>query len=120
MTQRHPAQPLVSVIVVNWNGRDLLNSCFEALEQQTWRNMEFILVDNGSTDNSPALLREVLPRYPGCRSVRVEKNQGYGANQKSCYRKALDLGGDIIVMLHPDYQYTPALINSASIKRRSA
>src|SRR5262249_29760624 len=42
--------------------------------------------------------------------IRHEKNQGYGANQKSCYRKALEVGADIIVMLHPDYQYTPALI----------
>jgi glycosyltransferase involved in cell wall biosynthesis len=41
-----------------------------------------------------------------------EKNKGYGANQKTCYKKALDLGADIVIMLHPDYQYTPKLIHS--------
>jgi hypothetical protein len=42
--------------------------------------------------------------------IQHEKNLGYGGNQKTCYRKALDLGADIIIMLHPDYQYTPKLI----------
>jgi hypothetical protein len=44
--------------------------------------------------------------------IRHEKNRGYGGNQKSCYSKALELGADIIIMLHPDYQYTPKLIHS--------
>jgi glycosyltransferase involved in cell wall biosynthesis len=44
--------------------------------------------------------------------IRHEKNTGYGGNQKSCYNKALELGGDIVIMLHPDYQYTPKLITS--------
>lgn len=41
-----------------------------------------------------------------------EKNRGYGGNQKSCYRAALDLGADVVIMLHPDYQYTPKLVQS--------
>ena len=45
---------------------------------------------------------------------RHESNRGYGANQKTCYKKALDLGADIVIMLHPDYQYTPRLITAMS------
>ncbi len=65
-----------------------------------------ILVDDASTDETAAMAR-TLP------SVQVEvhpKNRGYGANQKTCYRLALAAGADVIIMIHPDYQYTPALI----------
>jgi glycosyltransferase involved in cell wall biosynthesis len=54
-----------------------------------------------------------LAKRLGIQQIIVhEKNKGYGGNQKSLYRKALELGGDIIIMLHPDYQYTPKLIPS--------
>jgi glycosyltransferase involved in cell wall biosynthesis len=65
-----------------------------------------ILVDDASGDETVALAR-TLPQ------VQVEvhpRNRGYGANQKTCYRLALAAGADIIIMIHPDYQYTPALI----------
>jgi glycosyltransferase involved in cell wall biosynthesis len=66
---------------------------------------EVILVDDKSSDNTPQLARKL-----GIEHIIVhEKNTGYGGNQKSCYRAALDLGADIVVMLHPDYQYTPKL-----------
>ncbi|MHC4418788.1 MAG: glycosyltransferase family 2 protein [Planctomycetota bacterium] len=65
-----------------------------------------IVVDDGSDDETVAvaasLPQTVVHTHP--------KNQGYGANQKTCYRLALEHGGDIIVMVHPDYQYTPKLI----------
>jgi glycosyltransferase involved in cell wall biosynthesis len=67
---------------------------------------EVVLCDDASKDNTKDLAREI-----GIRHVIVhEKNKGYGGNQKSLYNKALELGGDIIIMLHPDYQYTPKLI----------
>lgn len=67
---------------------------------------EIILVDDASKDNTIEVAKMI-----GIKHVVVhEKNKGYGANQKSCYKMALDAGADIIVMLHPDYQYTPALI----------
>ncbi len=69
---------------------------------------EIILVDDASTDETIALAKDL-----GITNIILhEKNKGYGANQKSCYNKALQLGADIIVMLHPDYQYTPKLITS--------
>lgn len=65
-----------------------------------------ILVDDASKDETAAMAR-TLP------NVQVEvhaQNRGYGANQKTCYRLALAAGADVIIMIHPDYQYTPALI----------
>jgi len=67
---------------------------------------EVILVDDASTDETTALAR-TLPQTIVHTHV---KNLGYGGNQKSCYRLALEHGADIVVMVHPDYQYTPKLI----------
>jgi glycosyltransferase involved in cell wall biosynthesis len=67
-----------------------------------------ILTDDKSNDNTLKIAGELGISHIICH----EKNKGYGANQKSCYNKALELGADIIIMLHPDYQYTPKLIHS--------
>ena len=67
---------------------------------------QVILVDDASKDETVAMARS-LP------NVQVEvhpRNRGYGANQKTCYRLALAAGADVVIMIHPDYQYTPALI----------
>ena len=69
---------------------------------------EVIIVDDFSNDNTLTEAKKL-----GIQHVIVhEKNKGYGANQKTCYKKALALGADIVIMLHPDYQYTPKLIHS--------
>jgi glycosyltransferase involved in cell wall biosynthesis len=67
-----------------------------------------ILTDDRSIDNTLQIARELNIQH----IITHEKNTGYGGNQKSCYNKALSLGADIIVMLHPDYQYSPKLIPS--------
>lgn len=69
---------------------------------------EVVLVDDNSTDNTI----EVAQRIGIEHIIGHENNKGYGGNQKTCYKKALELNADIIVMLHPDYQYTPLLITS--------
>ena len=66
---------------------------------------EVILVDDASRDDTP----EVAGRL-GISFVSHKQNTGYGGNQKTCYRMALDRGADIVAMLHPDYQYTPKLL----------
>lgn len=69
---------------------------------------DVILVDDNSSDNTVEIANQL-----GVKNIiRHENNQGYGGNQKSCYNKALELDADIIIMLHPDYQYTPKLIHS--------
>jgi glycosyltransferase involved in cell wall biosynthesis len=67
---------------------------------------EIILVDDRSRDDTVT----VASALPGVRVHVHERNKGYGGNQKTCYRLALDAGADIVIMLHPDYQYTPKLI----------
>ena len=66
---------------------------------------EVILVDDASQDRTAELSREL-----GIRTIIHSENLGYGANQKTCYSAALDSGADVIIMLHPDYQYTPKLL----------
>jgi glycosyltransferase involved in cell wall biosynthesis len=82
--------------------------------EMTYREIPFdivddvVLVDDHSRDDTSAVGREL-----GIKNViRHDRNRGYGGNQKTCYRAALDLGADIVIMLHPDYQYTPKLIPS--------
>jgi glycosyltransferase involved in cell wall biosynthesis len=67
---------------------------------------ELVLVDDNSTDNSIEVAQNLGIKH----IVRHTKNRGYGGNQKSCYDKALELNADIVIMLHPDYQYTPKLL----------
>lgn len=68
---------------------------------------DVILTDDASTDETVALAREL-----GIHVVRHERNRGYGGNQKTCYAEALARGADIVIMLHPDYQYSPRLVTA--------
>src|ERR1700761_6189310 len=64
-----------------------------------------ILVDDSSRDQTAALARQL-----GIKTFVHDANYGYGRNQQTCYREALAAGADIVVMVHPDYQYTPLLV----------
>lgn len=82
--------------------------------EQTYNEIPFdivddvILTDDCSRDGTVQKAKEL-----GIKEVLIhDKNRGYGGNQKTCYNKALELGADIVIMLHPDYQYTPQLIHS--------
>lgn len=69
---------------------------------------EVVLVDDASRDNTVEEARKLGIRH----IVQHQQNKGYGGNQKSCYQKALELDADIVIMLHPDYQYTPKLLDA--------
>ena len=80
--------------------------------EDTWREIppevdSIVLVDDCSRDNTAGLAQKL-----GIFTVVHESNTGYGGNQKTCYRTALELGADIVVMVHPDYQYTPRLVTA--------
>ncbi len=82
--------------------------------ERTYREIPFdivddvVLVDDSSKDETIQVADSLGIRH----IIRHEQNKGYGGNQKSCYQKALELDADIVIMLHPDYQYTPLLIPS--------
>ena len=82
--------------------------------QQTYDEIPFdivddvILVDDHSTDDTSEVAKKVGSKHV----ITHQENLGYGGNQKSCYNKALNIGADIVIMVHPDYQYTPKLIHS--------
>lgn len=84
--------------------------------EKTYKEIPFdivddvILVDDMSSDNTSQLAKDIGIQHV----IRHEKNTGYGGNQKSCYNKALEIGADIVIMVHPDYQYTPLLIEPMS------
>lgn len=83
--------------------------------EKTYREIPFefvddvVLVDDASRDDTAEVARKL-----GIHTIIHEQNKGYGGNQKTCYRTAVALGADIVVMLHPDYQYTPRLITAVS------
>lgn len=84
--------------------------------KQTYDEIDFtivddvILVDDHSNDETVDVGKQIGIKH----IIRHEQNKGYGGNQKSCYNKALELDADIVIMLHPDYQYTPKLIPAMS------
>ena len=84
--------------------------------ERTYREIPFDIVDDVVLvdDNSPDNTVEEGQRLGIKHIIRHEQNKGYGGNQKSCYGKALQIGADIVIMLHPDYQYTPKLIHAIS------
>jgi glycosyltransferase involved in cell wall biosynthesis len=94
----------VVVILPAYNAARTLEKTYREIDRQVVD--EIILVDDASRDQTIEVARNIGVTH----IFQQACNKGYGANQKLCYKKALELGGDIIVMLHPDYQYTPALI----------
>lgn len=97
---RHPK---VVVVMPAYNAGRTLHMTYEELPKEHYALA--ILVDDGSTDATLEVARDL-----GLEIFLHNRNYGYGANQKTCYTEALKAGADIIVMLHPDYQYDPRLL----------
>ncbi|MCB0510199.1 MAG: glycosyltransferase family 2 protein [Chitinophagales bacterium] len=95
----------IIVVMPAYNAARTLEKTFKEIPE--WVD-EIILTDDASKDNTVELAKELGIKH----ILRHDENKGYGGNQKTCYKKALELQGDIIIMLHPDYQYTPKLIPS--------
>ncbi len=95
------------VIMPAYNAEKTLKKTFDEVPHSIVD--EIILVDDGSIDRTADIAKEL-----GINTFVHEENKGYGANQKTCYQKALDVGADVVVMLHPDYQYNPRLITAMS------
>src|SRR2546421_1388033 len=95
----------VVVVMPAYNAAKTLRQTYAEVRDQQMVDT-IILVDDGSRDDTVAIAKTL----EGVRVHVHEVNKGYGGNQKTCYRLALDAGADIVIMIHPDYQYTPKLI----------
>jgi glycosyltransferase involved in cell wall biosynthesis len=93
----------ITVILPAYNAEDTLERTVDELDRAIVDDL--VLVDDASTDNTLEAAHAL-----GLTTIRHAANRGYGANQKTCYRRALELGADIVVMVHPDYQYSPLLV----------
>lgn len=93
----------VVVVMPAYNASKTLEQTYQEIPKEGVD--EIILVDDASRDETAQVAKRL-----GIRTVIHLKNKGYGGNQKTCYREALRAGADIVVMLHPDYQYTPRLV----------
>jgi glycosyltransferase involved in cell wall biosynthesis len=93
------------VVMPAYNAEKTLRQTFEELPHEYVD--EVILVDDASRDRTSVVAKEL-----GITTIIHTENRGYGGNQKTCYREALRLGADIVVMVHPDYQYSPRLVTA--------
>jgi GT2 family glycosyltransferase len=93
--------PEISVLLVNWNGRNMLADCLGALRRQTFRDFETILVDNGSTDDSPAYIQT---EFPEVRLIALRENGGFTGGNIAAYEHAQ---GQLIVLLNNDTEADP-------------
>lgn len=94
----------VVVVMPAYNAEKTLKTTYDEIDFNVVDDV--VLVDDKSSDRTSELAKEIGIKHV----IRHEQNLGYGGNQKSCYRKALELDADITIMVHPDYQYTPKLI----------
>jgi len=95
--------PKIVVVMPAYNAGRTLRMTYEQLPKEKLHSV--ILVDDGSTDTTLEVAREL-----GLEIFVHNRNYGYGANQKTCYTEALKAGADVVVMVHPDYQYDPTLV----------
>lgn len=95
----------VSVVLPAYNAQRTLQRTFDEIPQDVVDDV--ILTDDASSDDTVELAREL-----GIFTIQHDHNRGYGGNQKTCYTAALERGADIVVMLHPDYQYSPKLVTA--------
>ena len=98
----------IIVVLPAYNAEKTLETTYNEIDFNIVDDV--VLVDDCSNDNTI----KIAERLGISNILRHDTNKGYGGNQKSCYTKALELGADIIIMLHPDYQYTPLLLPSMS------
>ena len=98
-------RPKVVVVLPAYNAGQTLENTVAEIDRSIVSKI--ILVDDGSHDDTVGVAKKL-----GLITIQHDQNKGYGGNQKTCYDAALKQGADIVIMLHPDYQYTPKLVRA--------
>ena len=99
------ASKQIAVVLPAYNAEQTLRQTFDEIPHAIVDDV--ILTDDASTDRTVELADRL-----GIHTIRHQRNRGYGGNQKTCYEEALKRGADIVIMLHPDYQYSPRLVTA--------
>jgi glycosyltransferase involved in cell wall biosynthesis len=99
------ADKRIAVVLPAYNAAKTLRQTYSEIPHDIVDDI--ILTDDASSDNTAQIAQEL-----GIHTIRHDHNRGYGGNQKTCYMAALARGADVVVMLHPDYQYTPRLVTA--------
>src|SRR5262245_43109854 len=103
ITEQNTSHPKTIIVMPAYNAAKTLEKTYYNIPPNTYD--EIILVDDASSDATWAIANALQ-----ITAIRHRKNRGYGGNQKTCYTRALEHGAQIVVMLHPDYQYDPTIV----------
>ncbi len=96
------SNPLVHVLVINWNGRAHVDDCFTSLLASTYQNARFVLIDNASSDGSAAYVRETFGHDPRLDVIELPENRGWSGGNNAGLHRALDAGADYVLLLNND------------------
>jgi GT2 family glycosyltransferase len=102
-----PAQPLVWVIVVNWNGREITLDCLDSLHHSTYRNRHVLVVDNASTDGSAESIRKL---HPDVEVLALSENRRFSGGNNAGIRHALEHGAEALLLLNNDTTVDPGYL----------
>lgn len=94
--------PIVHVLVINWNGREHVDDCFTSLLASTYRSARFVLIDNASTDGSATYVRETFGHDPRLEVLELPENLGWSGGNNAGIRRALDAGAGYVLLLNND------------------
>lgn len=100
--------PLVWILIVNWNGREMTLDCLESLRRVTYKNRRVLVVDNGSTDGSAAAIRE---RYPDVELLPLTENRRFAGGTNAGIRYAREHGADLLLLLNNDTTVDPGFLD---------
>ena len=108
--------PSISIVVLNWNGRDDTLACLESVERISYPNFRVIVVDNGSADNSVAAIRAAFPKVE---LIETHANLGFSGGNNVGIKRALEHGADYVLLLNNDTVVDPGLLDAfaATAKR---
>jgi hypothetical protein len=108
-TAARPSKPSVTVVILNWNGRDDTLACLESVEKIAYPNFRVIVVDNGSADNSVAAIRTAFPEVE---LIETGRNLGFAGGNNVGIRRALERGADYVLLLNNDTEVDPGILDA--------